>query len=104
MTGPFDFHLTHGLIDLAKRFGIEHSRDVFRHYRCDAASAIEAGNDIRTALISFGLDASHGWERVHVDSLLAIARLTAVYAMAPPMVARDRLDLGPIEGFPDVQE
>ncbi|NBC95484.1 MAG: osmoprotectant NAGGN system M42 family peptidase [Deinococcus-Thermus bacterium] len=104
MTGPFDFHLTHGLIDLARRYGIEHTRDVFRHYRCDAASAIEAGNDIRTALISFGLDASHGWERVHLDSLLGVARLTAVYAMAPPMVARDKVDLGPIEGFPDVQE
>lgn len=104
MTGPFDFHLTHGLIDLARRFGIEHTRDVFRHYRCDAASAIEAGNDIRTALIAFGLDGSHGWERVHIDSLLGIARLTAVYAMAPPMVARDKQDLGPIEGFPDVQE
>ena len=40
--------------------GIAFQRDVFRHYRCDSASAIEAGNDIRTALITFGIDASHG--------------------------------------------
>jgi len=104
MTGPFDFHLTHGLIDLARRFGIEHKRDVFKHYRCDAASAIAAGNDIRTALVAFGLDASHGWERVHIDSLTALARLVAVYVMSPPMVARDEMDLGPIDGFPDAQE
>lgn len=104
MTGPFDYHLSHGLIALAERFGIEHSRDVFKHYRCDAASAIEAGNDIRTALIAFGLDGSHGWERVHVDSLIAIARLVAVYMASPPVVARDTQGLGPIDGFPDVQE
>ena len=104
MTGPFDYHLTHGLIDLARRFGIEHKRDVFKHYRCDAASAIEAGNDIRTALVAFGLDASHGWERVHIDSLTALARLVAVYVMSPPMVQRDKFEIGPIDGFPDAQE
>lgn len=104
MTGPFDYHLSHGLINLAERHGIEHSRDVFKHYRCDAASAIEAGNDIRTALIAFGLDGSHGWERVHIDSLVAVARLVAVYMASPPVVARDTKGLGPIEGFPNVQE
>jgi peptidase M42 family hydrolase len=104
MMGPFDYHLTHGLIDLARRYGIDHTRDVFKHYRCDAASAIEAGNDIRTALVAFGLDGSHGWERVHVDSLVALSRLVAIYVLAEPMVARDKHDLASIEGFPDVQE
>ncbi len=104
MTGPFDYHLTHGLIDLARRYGIDHRRDVFRHYRCDAASALEAGNDIRTALVAFGLDSSHGWERVHIDSLAALARLVAVYVMSPPVVPRDHLQIGPLEGFPDSQE
>lgn len=103
-TGPFDFHLTHGLIDLARRYGIEHRRDVFKHYRCDAASAIEAGNDIRTALVAFGLDGSHGWERVHIDSLAALARLVAVYVMSPPVVSRDEVQIGPLDGFPDTQE
>ncbi len=104
MTGPFDYHLTRGLIDLARRYGIDHRRDVFKHYRCDAASAIEAGNDIRTALVAFGLDASHGWERVHIDSLAALARLVAVYVMSPPVVLRDEHAIGPIDGFPDTQE
>ncbi len=30
MSGPFDFHLTHKLIDLAQAHGIPHRRDVFR--------------------------------------------------------------------------
>ena len=32
------------------------------------ASAIEAGADVRTALTTFGVDASHGWERIHMRS------------------------------------
>ena len=54
MSGPFDYHLTHKLIALAKEHGIAHRRDIFRYYRSDSAAAVEAGNDIRTALIGFG--------------------------------------------------
>jgi peptidase M42 family hydrolase len=100
-TGPFDWHLTHHLLNLAKEHGIDHQRDVFRYYRCDAASAIEAGNDIRTALITFGIDASHGYERVHLDALMQLARLLTVYVQSPPVVPRDSKPLGDIEGFPD---
>lgn len=99
-TGPFDFHLTHLLLDLARHHGVPHRRDVFRHYRCDAASALEAGNDIRTALMTFGLDGSHGWERTHIDSLVEVARLIALYVQAPPAVMRDRSELGPLGDFP----
>jgi peptidase M42 family hydrolase len=100
-TGPFDWHLTHHLLNLAKEHSVLHARDVFRYYRCDAASAIEAGNDIRTALIAFGLDASHGYERVHLDSLMQLAKLLTVYVQSPPVVQRDSKSLGDIEGFPD---
>jgi putative aminopeptidase FrvX len=98
-SGPFDYHLTHKLLRLAGEFGISHQRDIFRYYRCDSASAIEAGNDIRTALISFGVDASHGYERIHMQSLRAIAELIGVYAQSPVDIARDAKTLGPIEGF-----
>src|SRR3546814_12158694 len=74
-SGPFDRHLTRRLLELCGKYDIEHSRDVFRYYRSDAASALEAGNDIRTALVCFALDASHGYERSHEDSLIALARL-----------------------------
>ncbi len=98
-TGPFDYHLTHLLLDLAKSGGIAHQREVFRYYRCDAASAIEAGNDIRTALVTFGIDASHGYERTHLDAVESVARLLTLYVQSPPVAARDRFDLGPISGF-----
>ena len=100
-TGPFDYHLTHLLLRLARRHGIAHQRDVFRYYRCDGASALEAGNDIRTALLTFGVDASHGYERTHVDSLQLLARLLTLYVQSPPAVARDAHDLASIKGFPE---
>jgi peptidase M42 family hydrolase len=97
--GPFDYHLTHKLLNLCRDYGIRHQRDVFLHYRCDSASAIEAGNDIRTALVCFGTDATHGYERCHVRSLQALADLLGLYVQSPPTVRRDRLEIGPPDGF-----
>lgn len=99
MTGPFDWHLTKLLLQLARDGGIGHQREVFRYYRTDAASAVEAGNDIRTALLTFGIDASHGYERTHFDSLESLARLITVYVQAPPVAIRDRHELGSLKGF-----
>jgi peptidase M42 family hydrolase len=99
-TGPFDFHLTRRLLDLCAAQGLRHVRDVFRHYRCDAASAVEAGNDLRTALIGVGVDASHGNERTHIGSIVETARLLAAYMLAPAMFARDREAIAPLGSFP----
>jgi peptidase M42 family hydrolase len=98
--GPFDWHLTRHLLALCREYGIEHARDVFRYYRSDAASALEAGNDIRTALLCFACDASHGWERTHEDSLIALARLLAAQMMSAPLFQRDKAPLGPLADFP----
>ncbi|MFP4396628.1 MAG: osmoprotectant NAGGN system M42 family peptidase [Desulfonatronovibrio sp.] len=98
-SGPFDYHLTHLLLELCQKHDILHQRDVFRYYRCDAASAVEAGNDLRTALACFGVDASHGHERSHLNSLQALAQLTTLYMQSKPVAERDRRHLGPIKGF-----
>lgn len=99
-SGPFDYHLTRWLIDLASQYDIQHERDVFRHYRSDAASAVESGNDLRTALLCFGVDGSHGYERTHISSLICLIQLLSVYLQSGPSVARDRKALGDLEGFP----
>ncbi|PIR22506.1 MAG: osmoprotectant NAGGN system M42 family peptidase [Deltaproteobacteria bacterium CG11_big_fil_rev_8_21_14_0_20_45_16] len=98
-TGPFDFHLTHKLIKLCKDNEIPFARDVFRYYRCDAASAVEAGNDLRAALVCFGCDASHGYERTHMNSLVGLAELLALYMQSDPTFKRDEKPLGPLRGF-----
>jgi peptidase M42 family hydrolase len=97
--GPFDYHLTRKLIRLCEAEGIPHQRDVFRYYRSDSASAIGGGADVRTALITFGIDASHSYERIHVNALESVARLTAAYACSPVEIERDTEELGDLEGF-----
>ncbi|MDQ2696077.1 MAG: osmoprotectant NAGGN system M42 family peptidase [Pseudomonadota bacterium] len=99
-SGPFDYHLTHKLLKLCRDHDIAHQRDVFRYYRCDAASALEAGNDLRTALVCFGADASHGYERTHINSLRSLAELLSLYIQSGPTFQRDRDELGPLRGFP----
>ncbi len=103
-TGPFDRHLTQHLINLCKTKEIEFSRDVFKFYRSDAAAALEAGNDIRTALICFGLDASHGWERIHMKSLSAVAQLLAQYMVSQPLFAEDRNVMGTMADYPMIRD
>jgi peptidase M42 family hydrolase len=98
-TGPFDRALVDKLIRLCRKHSIPFTRDVFRHYRCDAASAVEAGNDIRTALVCFGADASHGWERTHVDSLVGLARLLTLYMQSEPAAWHDRHELSKLSEF-----
>lgn len=100
MTGPFDYHLTHRLLELCKEFAIPHQRDVFRYYRSDSAAAVEAGNDLRTSLICFGIDASHGYERIHCNALESLVRLLTAYVQSRPLYDRDRFDIGPRPGFP----
>ena len=100
-TGPFDWYLTRRLIALCQTHAIEHSRDVFNYYRSDAAAAVEAGNDIRTALICFALDGSHGYERTHEDSLLAVAQLLVLYMQSGPLFERDKQAIGPLADFPE---
>ena len=97
--GPFDYHLTRKLIRLCQENDIRHQRDVFRYYRSDSASALEGGADVRTALITFGIDASHGYERIHMHALKSIAELTVLYAASEVEISRDVEELGDIEGF-----
>lgn len=99
-TGPFDYHLSRKLTALCEEFRIPHCTDVFRYYRSDSASAIEAGNDTRTALVGFGLDGSHGNERTHMASLEAVAQLIGFYVQSEPTFMRDKDDLTSLDGFP----
>lgn len=97
--GPFDFHLTHKLVRLCIENDIRYQKDIFRYYRSDVASAVVAGHDVRTALICFGIDASHGWERIHAHSLRSLSELVTAYLLSPVMISRDAKEVGPIKGF-----
>jgi hypothetical protein len=54
---------------------------------------------VRTALICFGVDASHGWERIHVHALRSLAELLTAYVLSPVDFSRDAMEVGPLKGF-----
>jgi peptidase M42 family hydrolase len=100
-TGPFDYHLTSALVRLCRDEDIQYQKDVFRFYRSDAASAIVAGHDIRNALVTFGVDASHGYERIHMHALRSVAELLTAYGLSPIEFRRDAAEEAPgTKGFP----
>jgi peptidase M42 family hydrolase len=99
MTGPFDFHLTRKLVELCKAHDIRYQKDVFKFYRSDSASAIEAGADVRTALATFGVDASHGYERIHMHALRSLAELLTAFATSDVEIMRDRKAVAGLKGF-----
>ena len=97
--GPYDFHLSRHLLRLGENHEIPMRRDLFRYYHSDAQSAIAAGHDIRTALLAFGCDATHGYERTHIDSLVAMSSLIARYLLSPPVFASDAQSQESLENF-----
>jgi peptidase M42 family hydrolase len=99
-SGPFDYHLNNKLAKLCIENKIAFKKDLFKFYRSDAASAIEAGSDIRTALVGFGVDGSHGYERSHLDTLKNTEKLILNYIQSEPTFKRDQNDIGSINGFP----
>jgi peptidase M42 family hydrolase len=103
-SGPFDYHLSRHLLALCRDHRILHGRDVFRYYRCDSASAVEAGNDIRTALVTFGVDASHGYERTHLEGLRRTAQLVTAYARSEPLFPPGPAILESVDDFPETRE
>ena len=63
------------------------------------AAMVEGGADVRTALITFGVDASHGYERIHAHSLKSLAELVVLYSASAVEIARDTEELAGMEGF-----
>lgn len=101
--GPFDYHLTRKLTTLAADHGVDCVRDVFEFYRSDLSAAIESGADVRTALLAFGVDATHGHERTHIDGLVQLAELLTVYLQSDLVFPDwDAGDGGELEDFPSL--
>jgi peptidase M42 family hydrolase len=91
--GPHDFHLTRRLLQLCREYDIPSNRDVFRFYHSDAGAAVSAGHDVRTALLCFGTDATHGYERTHISTLVHLAQLLSLYMQSGPTMSEDRKPL-----------
>lgn len=80
-TGPYHHLMTNKLRRLAKQHNIPHKPDIYPYYGSDGSAYWSAGGAGRVALIGPGVDASHGYERTHKDSLKHTAHLIARYLL-----------------------
>lgn len=81
-TGPYNARLRQHLVDLAEKNKIEYKVDIYPFYGSDASAALRAGHDIVHGLIGPGIDASHAFERTHVDSVVNTAKLVYYYLLS----------------------
>ncbi|MNW43756.1 Aminopeptidase YpdE [compost metagenome] len=78
-SGPYDYDMTGRLIALAKEINIPYVVDIYPHYGSDASAALQAGHNIRAALIGPGVHASHAMERTHKQAIFNTTKLLAAY-------------------------
>jgi putative aminopeptidase FrvX len=80
-SGPYHHDLSNQLRYLADKHEISYKVDVYTYYSSDGAATLRAGNDLRVALIGPGVDASHNYERTHMDALLATTQWVMAYLL-----------------------
>lgn len=88
-SGPYDYHLTAHLQQLADENDIPCQRRVLAASHNDAAAALAAGHDVRTAVVAYAGDATHSVERTHFKSLENMERLLLGYMCSKPTFAHD---------------
>ena len=80
-SGPYDLGLRQRLVGLCREHGIPHAVDIYPFYGSDASAALRAGADVRAIVIGPGVDASHAFERTHLDAIRATADLLLAYVL-----------------------
>ena len=77
--GPYHYATVSSLVAAAEEQGIDFAIDIYPHYGSDADAALDAGYDIRHALIGAGVYASHGYERSHIEGVKNTLELLKAY-------------------------
>ena len=80
--GPYHHDFSQRLRRLAEEHKIAHKVDIYPYYGSDGEAFWRAGGDVAVALIGPGVDASHNYERVHIDGLIATAQWIAAYLLS----------------------
>lgn len=80
--GPYHHGFSNRLRSLADERGIEYKSDIYPYYRSDGSAAWDSGADIKVALIGPGVDASHNYERTHLDALKATTEWVMAYLLS----------------------
>lgn len=79
--GPYHFGLNNKMRALAEKHNIPYKTDVYVFYGSDGEALWRAGGDVALALIGPGIDASHNYERAHMDGLIATTNWIMAYLL-----------------------
>ena len=79
--GPYHHGLSNRLRRLADQRQIPYKVDIYPFYGSDGEAFWRAGGDVAVALIGPGVDASHNYERTHLDALVGTAQWIMAYLM-----------------------
>lgn len=80
--GPYHHGLSQKLRALADQYQIPHKVDIYPFYGSDGEAFWRAGGDVAVALIGPGVDASHNYERTHLDALTATTQWVIAYLLS----------------------
>lgn len=76
---PYDFGFKKKLVELAEEGGVDYRVDVHYRYGSDASLSILQGVDVNFACIGPGVDATHHYERTHMDAIMNNIKLVIQY-------------------------
>jgi putative aminopeptidase FrvX len=79
--GPYHHGLSQRLRQLAEEHGIPYKVDIYPFYGSDGEAFWRSGGDVAVALIGPGVDASHNYERTHLDALAATTQWVMAYML-----------------------
>ncbi|HSF82642.1 MAG TPA: M42 family metallopeptidase [Anaerolineales bacterium] len=80
--GPYHHGLSQQLREIAEEHAIPYKVDIYPYYRSDGEAYWTAGGDVAVALIGPGVDASHNYERTHLEALSATSRWVLGYLLS----------------------
>jgi putative aminopeptidase FrvX len=81
-SGPYHEGLNKKMRALAEMYNIPYKTDVYPFYGSDGEAFWRAGGDVALSLIGPGIDASHNYERAHMDGLNATTNWIMAYLLA----------------------
>ncbi|MES0359858.1 MAG: M42 family metallopeptidase, partial [Anaerolineales bacterium] len=79
--GPYHHGLNQKLRQLAEEYQIPYKVDIYPYYGSDGEAFWRAGGDVAVALIGPGVDASHNYERTHLEALTATTQWLIAYLL-----------------------
>jgi putative aminopeptidase FrvX len=80
--GPYHHGLSKHMRELAEAHAIAYKVDIYPYYGSDGEAFWRSGGDVALALIGPGVDASHNYERTHLDALVATTQWLVAYLLS----------------------